>query len=522
MALFEAVANVVTRYKADVTDNIKGLQKLKGEERARAEALLEQHRKTNEALENQIKGFQKVAAGVVLMAAGFAAATKGLDAYAKTSDEAKEKVEKLKETTSKAFDTLYAGIGQTVMAFEPLISGVASLVQLMSDLHIAGPAAVAAIGFAITKNPKVAALLAAVSIASDAVSSLTVDEQTQQRNEALIGAAARGGGFGGSSAKALQAQYAAEDAAAAKRKTDAVNFTRVTVGRWFDDGSGVSKTLSEISGALDERIAAIVSRALGVDQWSGGVQFGKGGKGGKAKEGPFRSYVGAISTDYQFGGEGSTTLGSAADSVPRDEFGREILPDVNAPYQKLVDAERSRQATVLERMFGPLEEFDAYAESFGMLTGAATSAYDALVEGNMSAGDAMKAFLKDAIKGLGSRMLIRALEETAEGVASLASPLTAAAAPAHFKAAGLFAAGAVTAGLVASRMGGGGGGGGGGGSASASLPRDMGTGRDQYDGGNAKVIIIGDPMADDSPRYKARNVDRMLNMAVRTSAGRYA
>jgi uncharacterized phage infection (PIP) family protein YhgE len=521
MALFEAVANVVTRYKADVADNIKGLQKLKGEERARAEALLEQHRKTNEALENQIKGFQKVAAGVVLMAAGFAAATKGLDAYAKTSDEAKEKVEKLKETTSKAFDTLYAGIGQTVMAFEPLISGVASLVQLMSDLHIAGPAAVAAIGFAITKNPKVAALLAAVSIASDAVSSLTVDEKTQGRNLELMraGATVYGGGDK-PEAQALIKKYEIEDALEAKKKVDAVNDALGLSRGPFDQ---LAKTFSRFNASLGARVAAIAESALGVDPWSGPVKFDKATDKVKVKEkeGPFRSYVGAISTDYQFGGEGSTTLGSAADSVPRDEFGREILPDVNAPYQKLVDAEKSRQATVLERMFGPLEEFDAYAESFGMLAGAATSAYDALVEGNMSAGDAMKAFLKDAIKGLGSRMLIRALEETAEGVASLASPLTAAAAPAHFKAAGLFAAGAVTAGLVASRMGGGGGGGGGG-SASASLPRDMGTGRDQYDGGKSNVIIIGDPMADDSPRYKARNVDRMLNMAVRTSAGRYA
>jgi hypothetical protein len=515
MALFEAVANVVTRYKADVSDNIKGLQKLKGEERARAEALLEQHRKTNEALENQIKGFQKVAAGVVLMAAGFAAATKGLDAYAKTSDEAKAKVEKLQETTSKAFDTLYAGIGQTVMAFEPLISGVASLVQLMADLHIAGPAAVAAIGFAITKNPKVAALLAAVSIASDAVSSLTVDQKTEDRNWALLNAGANKSMFGGPMSdeeKRLRSQYAAEDAADAKRKKDAVDFTRMTVGRWFDDGSGISKTLSDLTSSLDERIAAVLSRAIGVDPWSGGVKFGKGGKGGKAPEGPFRSYVGAISTDYQFGGEGSTTLGSAApDSA--------VVLDTMAPLQKLIDDEKGRQATFLEKMFGPIEEFDAYAESFGMLSGAATSAYDALVDGNMSAGEAMKAFLKDAIKGLGSRMLIRSLEETAEGVAALSSPLTAAAAPAHFKAAGLFAAGAVTAGLVANRLGGGGGGGGG---ASASLPRDMGTGRDQYDGGKSKVIIIGDPMADDSPRYKARNVDRMLNMAVRTSAGRYA
>ena len=58
-----------------------------------------------------------------------------------------------------------------------------------------------------------------------------------------------------------------------------------------------------------------------------------------------------------------------------------------------------------------------------------------------------------------------------------------------------------------------------GGGVSPSLPRDMGTGRDQYDGGKTKVIIIGDPMSDDSPRYQARTLQKQLTKAERTSAG---
>jgi hypothetical protein len=479
MALFEAVANVVTRYKADVTDNIKGLQKLKGEERARAEALLEQHKKTNDALESQIRGYQKIASGVVLLAAGFAAATKGLDAYAKTSDEAKAKVEKLKETSSQAFDALYAGIGETVVALSPLIEGVSSLIMFMNDLGIAGPAAVAAIGLAITRNPQVAGLLAAVTAGATAARYLAEDGST----DAVI------------------------DVARAElvRRNKARNEPNMLLS-----GDDETSMLVRIDNAIGRTIAKALDKGKA-----------KGGKPGPAAPTNFTDNAVIGGTDYGVPlGAVDTRLGAAADSVPRDMFGREVQLDVMAPYQKLVDAEKSRQSTVLERMFGPLEEFDAYAESFGMLTGAATAAYDALVEGNMSAGDAMKAFLKDAIKGLGSRMLIRSLEETAEGVAALSNPLTAAAAPAHFQAAGLFAAGAVTAGLVASRMGGGGGGGGGGGS--ASLPRDMGTGRDQYEGGRSKVIIIGDPMSDDSPRYQARNIAKQLTRAERTSAGRFS
>ena len=511
MALFEAVANVVTRYKADVSDNIKGLQKLKGEERSRAEALLEQHRKANEALENQIKGYQKIAGGVVLLAAGFAAATKGLDAYAKTSDEAKKKVEQLKESTSKAFDAMYAGIGETVMALSPLIEGVAGLITLLDKVGLAGPAAIAALGFAITKNPKVAALLAAVALAMEAGGAIkdyskefTAGGGVQASQGAVSGVY---GGYG-------NYQTPAQRAATEKAERDAALTVRVgaSVVGWIDDAAKAA-----------EKLNAAIGRLTAADPWRGDVKPPSKDKDkARAKEGPLRSYVGGVSTDYDFGGSmGSTSLGAKADSVPRDEFGREIMLDVNAPYQKLVDAEKSRQATVLEGMFGPIEEFDAYAEGFSMLSGAATAAYDALVDGNVSAGAAMKAFLRESIKGLGSRMLMRSLEETAEGIAALSSPLTAAAAPAHFAAAKMFAVGAVTAGVIASQMGGGGGGGGGGG-ASASLPRDMGTGRDQYDGGKSKVIIIGDPMSDDSPRYKARNVDRMLNMAVRTSAGRYA
>ena len=506
MALFEAVANVVTRYKADVSDNIKGLQKLKGEERARAEALLEQHRKTNEALENQIKGFQKVASGVVLMAAGFAAATKGLDAYAKTSDEAKKKVEQLKESTSKAFDAMYAGIGETVIALSPLIEGVAGLITLLDKVGLAGPAAIAALGFAITKNPKVAALLAAVALAMEAGGAI---KDYSKEFTAGGGVKASQGAVSGVYGGYGNYQTPAQRAATEKAERDAALTVRVgaSVVGWIDDAAKAA-----------EKLNAAIGRLTAADPWRGDVKPPSKAKG-KAQEGPLSSYIGGVSTEYDFGGGPAGPLGAKADDVSRDEFGREVVLDTMAPLQKLIDDEKGRQATFLEKMFGPIEEFDAYAESFGMLSGAATSAYDALVEGNMSAGEAMKAFLKDAIKGLGSRMLIRSLEETAEGVAALSSPLTAAAAPAHFKAAGLFAAGAVTAGLVANRLGGGGGGGGGGGS--PSLPRDMGTGRDRYEGGNAKVIIIGDPMSDDSPRYQARNIAKQLNKAVRTSAGRY-
>ena len=70
-----------------------------------------------------------------------------------------------------------------------------------------------------------------------------------------------------------------------------------------------------------------------------------------------------------------------------------------------------------------------------------------MVSGSMSAGKAIRQALAGAIHGIGRKMFMRGLEETAEGTVSLFT--NPAAAPAHFGGAALFFAGAAIAGRFA-------------------------------------------------------------------------
>lgn len=163
----------------------------------------------------------------------------------------------------------------------------------------------------------------------------------------------------------------------------------------------------------------------------------------------------------------------------------------------------------LSRVVGPIEEFDAYQTAFATIQGSMTAAYDAIVEGNMSAGQAVSAFLKQAIKGFGQQMLVRALQETAEGFASLAfGPLGGASASMHFKAAALFGAGAAVAGAIAGNIGTGSGASTGGATAAPTFSGNVGAG-----GGNNYWLTIGDINGDDSPRVRTQKLKRNLALA---------
>lgn len=188
------------------------------------------------------------------------------------------------------------------------------------------------------------------------------------------------------------------------------------------------------------------------------------------------------------------------------------------------EREANRQSR-LEQLFGPIEDFDAYAlglstlgDVFGTLKNASTAAYDAMVTGSMSAGKAFKKAMAESIFALGRDMFVRSLQEGALGVASLAlGPIGGASAAKHFAAAGLFATGAAAAGAIASSLGVGGSSAGGagasrGGGTSAGGYRAVGDGGSG--GGNRTVnVIMGGGLADESPRSNARRVSRAVFQA---------
>lgn len=185
----------------------------------------------------------------------------------------------------------------------------------------------------------------------------------------------------------------------------------------------------------------------------------------------------------------------------------------------------SKVDSLMSRMFGAPTEIDAYATAFGALASASTAAFDAWTTGEASIGSAMKASLAAYLGATGKRMGIRALEETAEGVAS--AFWNPAAAAGHFAAAGLFAAGAVAAGYGAKALGSG--------DAAAAAKAEKaaaaaekakkgsgngyganlgGSGGGGSEGSNI-TVVIGDYFSSDNPRARQGEVARAIRSARR-------
>lgn len=500
MGLLDFGGKVLLTYKADIGDAKAKLRELSGEEKKLAESRLKQEESANRGIDRQIKGIGLLAAGIGALVGSISLAKSGLDAYAKTSDAAAKKVEGIKDASARAMSAVQESIGKTVVAMEPLLVAVSSFVEMLGKAGVAGPLAMSALALAISGNPVIAALVLGASSGTDPA-------------DVIFNAK------GYIDGKRAQAKRGAEGALAAVRGFDPNPVT------W-----------RAVSDAVSAGIGRITGRGLGVDAWSGPVKFGRPG-GGKDTR-PVSAFIGAQGVDRtnQFGAA-TQGQGSTADGVARDAYGNPISLTLIAEqelwkqreamtedWKARLEAFRD-QPTILERMIGTPTEFDAYNEMWMGLTATITAGYAAMVDGTMSFGDAAKSAAANAIKATGAKMLVRGLEETAEGIGSLASYDYAGAAQ-HFGAAAKFAAGAAVAGAIASQLGGGRGGGVSGGSGSGggayrpSAPSSPGPNSDSQPR-SAPVIVVGDSFAYDSPRNRQKNAKRLTTLALGTNAVEY-
>lgn len=175
-------------------------------------------------------------------------------------------------------------------------------------------------------------------------------------------------------------------------------------------------------------------------------------------------------------------------------------------------AQRDARESYLTGIFGPVEEFDAYASAFGVLEEAVSSAYAAIVTGDGGLG-AVKKAIAGQLLAEGTRMSILALREGAWALAELAAG-NIPSATAHGIAAAQFGAGAVAAGVGARLLGGGGSTGGGGAAAHpvGGNPAEAGGGR------NNTTIVYGDSFANDSPRARQRTAAQLVDLARRETS----
>jgi hypothetical protein len=184
--------------------------------------------------------------------------------------------------------------------------------------------------------------------------------------------------------------------------------------------------------------------------------------------------------------------------------------------------QQAKKTTFLESTFGKIEDFNAYAQAFQMLSGSVTAAMDAWITGSMSAGQAIKKFLADAIKGLASQMAVEALKHGAYAIGSLAFGDVRGAGQ-HAAAAAAFAGVAAVAATTAKALGGGGATAGGGANATGGAGAGGGGGSSSSGGsssGNGKpgkdtyVVVYTDAFAEGSPSYKQEIAQRAVRKAV--------
>lgn len=151
-------------------------------------------------------------------------------------------------------------------------------------------------------------------------------------------------------------------------------------------------------------------------------------------------------------------------------------------------------------------EIELAAAAWDVFANAATSAYEAVISGQLSLGKAVKRLGADVVGGLGKMFFVEFLGESAQALKSLAFRDFSGAAK-HGKAAAGFLGASVVAGGIAASMGGGGsarggGGGYGGGGAPgpARGPQDMSGGS----GGREQVHvhILADARGESSPRFQ--------------------
>jgi hypothetical protein len=184
-----------------------------------------------------------------------------------------------------------------------------------------------------------------------------------------------------------------------------------------------------------------------------------------------------------------------------------------------------QSATALQKIFGPVGEFDLYKHAFESLTGAVGNAMKAWIEGSESAGRAFKSFIGQAVEGLAVQMGIEALKFGAYAIGSLVPGpfFNPAAAAGYATTAAEFAAGAAIAAVAARELGHGGkdyskAGGAGKGGGAGSVPPSGGGGWGT--GGSHVVYVIGDPFGEQTSRQRANGFKRQARAAIGDAMGR--
>lgn len=297
----------------------------------------------------------------------------------------------------------------------------------------------------------------------------------------------------------------------------------------------INRGLGAASTGLGDVIGSATTRGLGASSW-GGVKF-KQGRGGPSYDraatdlgsqiaGNIGSYDYLQSmqdrADAQSRLNTSNMIRSSADLGGYGGFQSQLDAfnqgeGARRTAEAYGDYAMGKQSSWMEKTFGPVGQFDAYASAFQGFTGAVTSSYEAIVTGSESAGKAFKKAIASAVMATGAQALVEGLKESAWALGSLAIGNMGAAAT-HGLAAAKWGAVAVAAGLAARSLGAGGGASSA--PSSGSAPNVSGSGGGGPAGRNI-TIVYGDSYAEDNPRSRQLRAERDIERAMGTQAVEY-
>jgi hypothetical protein len=263
-----------------------------------------------------------------------------------------------------------------------------------------------------------------------------------------------------------------------------------------------------------------------------GIRKFKGPKAGKGRGGPTaaemrwaRSTLDSASYDFDFGDSGSsrTPYGDSASTFGINDSIGGVLNAEAERLGQIQEAAAQRKQTLVESVFGPIEQIDLTMTALQGLGGAWTAmsagvaaGYGAIVDGTEDWGKAMKTAIADSLKATGTQLMVEALKETGLGFASLAlGPIGGVSAGAHFKAAAILGGAAVLAGAAAHGLGTSG-------SQSAAASGAASGARSYASGGGSgstppqeptRIIVYADAFAEDSERGKRLIAEKIVARA---------
>ncbi|MBK7077145.1 MAG: hypothetical protein IPH44_33120 [Myxococcales bacterium] len=197
------------------------------------------------------------------------------------------------------------------------------------------------------------------------------------------------------------------------------------------------------------------------------------------------------------------------------EAGKASLAKLQEELAGVIKADQLNKAdkqSFLERTFGKLEEFDAYAAGFDTLKSAVTSGFAAWIDGSESLGTAIKKSVAQSVRAYAIEMSGMALVAGAYALYHLAAG-NFAKAGAYGWSAVKYTAAAGALGYMAKELGGGSG------SSVASSAAGVPGRPNAAPTPQSGVVVVGDPLSDDSPRERARRVRRAMRSAGRDAEG---